>query len=384
MTPSPPAIELDPAIEKKLLGWLLVVLLIVAGMAAAAIQNNSRQAQSAAWVNHTHAFILETDAILSSLHAAETAHRTFLLTGDDATKTAATDAFREVNEHLNVAQKLCFENPPQLQRLDRIATLLQRQVDWNKQALQLRAQNPAAAAGIFTNAATRANMTDIEKEIAAAKSDENALLHEREQTLQKHTRRTEQILYTGAAINVVLLGFAFYVARRDLTLRRRAAAALTAANETLEQKVQARTAELASANDKLQVENLEQKWGQAALQRLVGHHELILNSIREAILVISRTGKIISANPAAADLASRETRQLSGRSITDLITQTPGQNGPWENHFLATAVKAGKTIPHQNAFLKKPDGFTISVRVSCYPAHDHENLTGAVITIATS
>jgi PAS domain S-box-containing protein len=382
MTSKSSGIELDPAIERKLLAGLVVAVLLVAGMAAAAARNNARQAESAAWVEHTHAFILESDAIVSALNAAEAAQRTFLLTGDAGTKQAATEKFGGVAEHLTVAQKLAFENPTQLQRLDRVAALLQRQIDWNKQAVQLRAENPAAAAGVFTNSDTRANLTDIEKEIRAAKAEENNLLLTREQTLQKHTRRTEQILYAGAAFNLALLGMAFYLVRRDLNLRRAAAAALGAANESLEAKVKERTTELASANEKLQVENIEQKWGQAALQRLVGHHELIWNSIREAILVISRNGKVISANAAAADLALREARQLPGKSISELLTREKDAhaNG-WDTHFLAQSVKEGRPMPPTTAFLKKPDGGVLPVKVTCHPTRDQENLTGAVITI---
>ena len=286
MTPTSSGIELDPAIEKKLLGWLVFVLVIVALMAGAAIQNNSRQAESAAWVNHTHAFILETDAILSSLHAAEAAQRTFLLTGDVATKQRTLERFAEMDEHLKVATKLAFENSNQQKRLEGLSVLLQKQIDFNKQAAQLRGQDPPAGAGVFTNALARANVVAIEREIAAGKAEENRLLHEREQKLQRHTARTEQILYAGAVLNLILLCLAFYVVRMDLNLRRQATA-------ILETKVKERTAELAAANDKLQIENMEQKWGQAALSRVVRHHELILNSIREAIFVISRNGRII-------------------------------------------------------------------------------------------
>lgn len=382
MTPKKADIDLDPAIEKKLLAGLIVAVLIVAGMAAAAVQNNLLQAESAAWVNHTHAFILENDAIVSALNAAEAAQRTFLLTGDADTKQAASKKFGAVAEHLTVSQKLAFENPTQLQRLDRIASLLQRQIDWNKQAVQLRAENPAAAAGIFTNAQARANFIDIEKEIRDAKAEENDLLLKREQTLQKHTRRTEAILYSGAIFNLTLLGLAFYLVHRELKVRRAAAAALRAANESLEIKVKERTAELASANEKLQVENIEQKWGQAALQRLVGHHELIWNSIREAIFVISRTGKVISANAAAADLSLREPRQLPGKSISELIVRDKDAhaNG-WEGHFLAQPVKEGRALPPTAAYLKKPDGTIAPIKVTCHPTRDQENLTGAVITI---
>jgi PAS domain S-box-containing protein len=367
------AFDLDPAIEKKLLGFLFVGLLVVALMAAAAIRNNGRQAQSAAWVNHTHAFILETDAILSSLHAAEAAQRTFLLTGDEGMKQAAADNFAGVAEHLNVATKLAFENPEQIDRLAAVSSLLQRRIDTNKDALRMLASGASQAAGLFTNAQARANLAEIEKQIFASRAVENQLLHEREQTLQRHTRRTEQILYAGGALNVLLLGLAFYVVQLDLKLRRNATA-------ILETKVRERTAELNEANDKLQMENIEQRWGQAALQRIVSHHELVMNSIQEGIVVISRNGHIISANPAAADLARREVKQLAGKSIATLLLNGSGAV-KWDDHFLAGAVKAGQPLPAKEARIKQPDGAEIAVLVACHPARDRENLTGAVITI---
>lgn len=368
------AFDLDPAIEKKLLGALLIAMLVVAFMAGAAIQNNSRQAQSAAWVNHTHAFILETDAILSSLHAGEAAQRTYLLTGDAGMKQTAADNFAAVAEHLDVATKLAFENDDQLDRLGAISALLQKRIDANKEALRLMAKGSAEAASLFTNAQSQAVLRDIERQVFASRTAENRLLHEREQTLQRHTQRTEDILWAGGALNVLLLAFGFVVVRIDVKLRRNATA-------MLEDKVRERTAELAVANEKLQMENIEQKWGQAALQRIVNHHELILNSIQEGIFIISRNGHIISANPAAADLARKEARQLAGKSIASILLNGEDAPRPWEKHFLAEPVKDGKPVASKLGRLKQADGALVPVQIACHPTRDRENLTGAVITI---
>jgi PAS domain S-box-containing protein len=368
------AFDLDPAIEKKLLGALVIAVIIVAFMGGAVIQNNSRQAQSAAWVNHTHAFILETDAILSSLHAAEAAQRTYLLTGDEGMKQAAAENFAGVSEHLNIATKLAFENEDQLDRLGAISALLQTRIDVNKEALRLLAKSSAEAAGLFTNAQATANLRDIERQVFASRAAENRLLHERETTSRHYTQRTEDILWAGGALNVLLLSFAFYVVRIDLRLRRDATA-------ILETKVRERTAELNSANNILEMENIEQKWGQAALQRIVNHHELVLNSIQEGIFVISRNGHIISANPAAANLARKEARQLAGKSIASLLFNGEDTPRPWDKHFLAEPVKAGKPMPLKEGRLKQADGSIVSVQIACHPTRDRENLTGAVITV---
>jgi PAS domain S-box-containing protein len=374
--------DLGLAIEKKLLAWLAVALLIVAVMAGAAIQNNNRQAESAAWVAQTHAFILENNAILSSLHAAEAAQRTYILTGDDATRQLSLTRFAEVDEHLQIASRLALENPAQRQRLATLTGLLQKQIDANKESARLRALDPARAAEIFTNATTRANLVEIQRQIAAGKAAEDALLHERDQKLTRHTTRTKQILALGGALNVVLLGFAFYVVRLDLNLRRRAAAALQAANESLEVKVRERTAELADSNEKLQIENLEQQWGQAALRRLVRHHELLFNSIREAIFVISRNGHIISSNAAAATLTGLEGPQLAGKSIATILFQALDAPPDWEKHILHASVKLGAPMETTRAYLRNQGGAPILVRVACHPTRDQENLTGAVITVS--
>jgi PAS domain S-box-containing protein len=255
-----------------------------------------------------------------------------------------------------------------------ISALLQKQIDANKDAIRARAQSPAVAAGLLTNATLRANLASIQREIGASRSAENSLLLEREQTLQRHTRRTEQILYAGGALNLILLALAFYVVRLDISLRRQATA-------ILEQRVRERTAELGEANEKLQLENIEQKWGQASLQRIVSHHELVLNSIQEGILVISRNGHIISANPAAADLVRREAKQLAGKSIITVL-QNGADSKTWDQHFLSAPVKEGRSLPSTVAHLKQPDGGTIAVEIACHPTRDRENLTGAVITIS--
>jgi PAS domain S-box-containing protein len=115
---------------------------------------------------------------------------------------------------------------------------------------------------------------------------------------------------------------------------------------------------------------------------LVGHHELVLNSIRDAILVISKTGKIISSNAAAIELAELKAGKLPGRSLGELILEHKTSGiVKWAAHFLSEPVKKGETTERIAAFLKKPNGTVVPVRVSCFPTRDHESLTGAVVTI---
>lgn len=365
------AVTPDPAIEKKILGWLVISLAIVALLIVAAVQNNARHTEGLTFVNHTRAFVQQTDAILSSLRAAESAQRAYLITADDATKKIAAESFAVVEGHLKTATTLAFENPDQLDRLGAIAAVLQKRIDLNKEAARLMARGMP----LFTTPEARADLRDLEQRVAANRNLENRILLQHEQTLFRHTRRTEQILYAGAGLVVLLLSLAFSAVRRDLKTRRNAAA-------LAEERLRERAAEMDAVEEKLQLENIEKKWGQAALERVVSHHELVLNSMSEGVFIVSKNGQIVAANPAAADLTRREVRQLAGKSIGSVLLNSDRLPYPWENHFLRTPLKNGRPIPRSLATVKQADGSLIDVKMACHPTRDRENLTGAVITVA--
>jgi PAS domain S-box-containing protein len=134
----------------------------------------------------------------------------------------------------------------------------------------------------------------------------------------------------------------------------------------------------------LEVENIEQKWGHAALQRIVDHHELVLNSMQEGIFIVSKNGRIISANPAAANLARREAKQLAGKSIGAVLLDDDRLPYPWEKHFLRSPIKNGRPIPLKPATIKQADGSLLNVQMACHPTRAQENLTGAVITVTSN
>jgi PAS domain S-box-containing protein len=314
--------------------------------------------------------------MLSCLHAAESAQRTHFLTSDDLSKKAAADNFGWVEKHLKTATTIAFETPEQLDRLGRISLLLQKRLELNKEAARLSGgQGPVQAAKLFTTVEARADLRELERLVASNRTIESRVAQKREETLQRHTRRTEQILCAGAGLTLVLLGVAFYVVRLDMKARRAAAA-------NLEAKVQEKTDELGELNERLQIEDIEQQWGQAALDRIVGHHELVLNSVHDGVFVISKHGHIVSANPAAADLTRREAKQLVGKMINSVLLDEDRLPFPWEKHFLRSPIKNGCPVPSKAAAVKQADGSLVDVRMACYPTRDRQNLTGAVVTIA--
>jgi len=73
---------------------------------------------------------------------------------------------------------------------------------------------------------------------------------------------------------------------------------------------------------------------------------------------------------------------LPGLSISEFVTEEKTQGtGNWKGHFLREPILKGETRERVSAFLKKPDGTSLPVRVSVYPTRDSDSLCGAVVTI---
>lgn len=110
---------------------------------------------------------------------------------------------------------------------------------------------------------------------------------------------------------------------------------LSSARDTLEHRVQVRTADLAAANRRLNEEIAERKRTQAALQEALEHASRNLHSLEnsekrfrsvvetasDAILYIDTTGKIVFCNKASCRIFGYENCEIVGQPLTRLMPE---------------------------------------------------------------
>lgn len=363
-------------IEQRMMALFGVVAALLILVAAVALKNVKRTEVSSDWVNSTHAVILESVAIETALHTAESNLRSYVLSGDARDQAAYREAFSEMVEHLDVAKSMTKADPRQQERIRELDTLVRKRVEFSRNVVTtLQEQGFEAAKQLIQGDAADHTLADIKRLVGKLKDEEAELLQGRDRENYLSAQSTRWTVYVAAVLNVAIIGLIFWLIRHDLKARRLAADAMRMANEQLEEKVTARTEELIKVNDTLTLENLERKWSQSILERQFRHFEQILHSIGDAIFVISRTGRIIRVNPPATKKTGLQVKELIGEPLSSVLVTT---ENPEVSPFI-TALKEGRDLVGVSASIRSRSGEAIKVMARAFPVRDNDKVVGSVV-----
>ena len=372
----------DKTIHRVLIFFLLIAAVLVV-VAVQAVRNIGRSVAASDWVNHTHAVILETEAIRSALAMGDGALHTYVLTGDARDLAACRDALANVADHLEIAKALTRQEPAQNEQVTQIELLVSQRAGFVQGILAARqAGNTEAVRTMLAADASGAAIRDTQRKIDKLKSDELALLTERDTASYMQAQTTRWTVWTGVALDVLLLAGVAWIIRDDLAARRRAAAALQEANEQLEARVLERTAELAAANDRLHGENLERQWANQALEHQVRYNRLIIDSINDLVLVLTKALNISRVNPAVVRLTGWESTDLINQPLSRVVRLAAfdGADAPLFDP-VAQALNDGRDLREQAAFVEDKRGRRTAVRFSLFPLRDRDKVVGGVVTL---
>jgi CHASE3 domain sensor protein len=377
---------MNEKIERRVFGLFVLMVAVLVYIALSAVRNMQETKKSSDWVNKTQEVINQANAILSSLHAGDSAVRTYLLTGDPRDQGAYRSAYGEMIKHIAVAKALTSngeEKDLQYRQIVELESLISDRIDFTRSVVQAREKDGLdAARQIMTGHPEADDMPRIRRVILNINAHEHSLLKARDQEAHLNAQAERTTVYTGAAANFVLLFVAAWLMRDDLAARRRAARALEDANAQLETKVSERTAELTKANTILKQENLERKWSNQSIEHQLRYNQLIINSVVELVFVISKALNISRINPAVSQNTHWEPQDIVAQSL-DRILQLdaePAAGSPPQNP-ITFAMGQDREIQDHDALLLTKSGQTAPVRYSMFPLHDQDKVVGAVVTV---
>ena len=372
-------------IERRVFGFFIVMLAILVYVAATAVRNIQRSIKSEAWVNKTHDVMIHASEIVSYLHAGDAALRTFMITGDNRDQASYRNAYStmlERQDELKALTRSGEEDRELHQKVLDLDNLISNRVEIARSVARAREQEGLEGVRkLYVSSPDVESIGKIERYVAALNGEERGLLSQRDVDEYTQALTTKWTVYSGVAVNFVLLAFVFGLMRDDLHARRLAAKALEDANAQLETKVQERTAELVKANHALKQENLERRWSYQALDHQGRYNQLIINSIAEMVFVISRALNVSRINPAVVHQTDWQAQDLIAQSIQRVLQLPTEAGGASEQNPLSQAMRDGREIQDRPAILTTRSGRTIPVRFSLVPLHDQDKVVGGVVTV---
>jgi PAS domain S-box-containing protein len=360
-----------------------VMLLVLGVVAVVAVTTIRRSVATSDWVNHTHAVMLETDAIVSSLHAGEAGLRNYLLTMDKRDQAAYRTSYNEMVGHLEVAKALTRQEPESRERIRVIEDLVGKRVAFSRELVQaLEVQGKEAALEKLEADSGSILLAEIQRAAQKLTEEQQELLRQRDKASYLQAQATRWTVWAGLGLNFLLLVFLGWMIRDDIDARRRAASALEQANAILEQKVLERTAELVKANEDLKAENLERQWSEQSLAHQLRYSDLIINLIDDHIFVISKALNIIRVNPAVVHTTGYDLPEILLNPMIKIldIPELPAGEAPTEITFVQ-AVKEGREVQGRTGSVLCKNGTIIPMRFNMVPLRDQNKVVGGVMTV---
>lgn len=255
--------------EQKLVLAFGVLLVLLLANAVLSYRGTRTLLDASARAVHTHEVLAELKDTLVTMTDAETGQRGFLLTGEAAYLKPYEAAIARLEEHLAHLKQLTADNPEQQRRVARLEERIAVRLAILKKGLSLRRERGFEAARQWTTTGGgREAMDQVRAIIEAMESEERGHLSHDTQELRRSGHEALMRLAIETLLSLVLAGLVYYLTRRDLRERERAASALQAAHDALERRVEERTEEIAQANATLSAEVFERRQAEQSLTAL--------------------------------------------------------------------------------------------------------------------
>jgi CHASE3 domain sensor protein len=377
-----PAVK-DPTVRRVLAFFLLISAVLVV-VAAQAVRNINRSVASSDWVNHTHAVILEAEALRAALYVGDAALHAYAQTGDARDLAACRDSLANITDHWEIIQALTRQEP-QNEEVSRIGALIKSRAEYCQKIMTAQQGGNSELVRTLLVADGAGASREVQRGIDKLKNEELTLLTERDTASYRQAQTTRWTVWTGVALDVFLLGGVAWLIRDDLAARRRAAVALQEANAQLEARVQARTAELETANGRLAAENLERQWANQALEHQVRYNQLIVDSINDPVLVLTKAMNISRVNSAVVHLTGLELPALINQPLSRVVRLVPPSGSETAlTDPIAQALKDGRDLRDQAALVEDKRGRLTPARFTVFPLRDRDKVVGGIVTLQIS
>ena len=180
-----------------------------------------------------------------------------------------------------------------------------------------------------------------------------------------HIQGEQSVLWVVDMAPLVLaLTFRMAGAREDKLAR---------VNQSLEEKIDERTAELEKSNKALEIENEERKRAQKEIMRQKEYFQALVDNSPVAVVLLDNEEKITTCNPAFENLYGYTCAEIVGKDIDTLIT-----TGETRKEAADLTQQAMNDPVHKITKRRRKDGSLVDVELFGVPVFVENERTGAL------
>jgi signal transduction histidine kinase len=232
----------------------------------------------------TRDVLIKLDDTLTNSVDIDTAVMGFIITGSQSYLEPISRADKSIAGDMAELDSLTAADGQQDAEFENLKRLVEQKSQTTRDLIELRrTTNFETAVAQLPVARSQTVSSDFRGAIERLKSREMELLGEHEDAVDESMSRTILILIISSLAGIAALVFANYIVMLENHRRRRAETALIRANEELEQKVEARTKQLQSANENL-LESAAERETLLANEKAARREAEIANRLRDEFM----------------------------------------------------------------------------------------------------
>jgi PAS domain S-box-containing protein len=286
--------------QRRVQAGFAVLLTCLIAMAAVSYPMLVRLRKDAAGVEHSHRVIATLRLLISSATDAETGERGYIITGKEEFLEPYHSGLQAVNHALSEVRRLTTDNPEQQRRLDVLEPIVAERLAVLKEGIERRDQAFSSAQAFISSGAGKLLHDRIRQAVAEMEASEEALLAKREGIEQRAAVVAKIVIVGGGALAVLIVAVALWMIGEAFTASRSAETALEESRDQLEVRVNARTSELRTSE-----------------QRIAG----IISSAMDAVITVDEGQRIVLFNPTAEKLFGCNATEALGHPLERFIPQ---------------------------------------------------------------
>ncbi|HEY4157593.1 MAG TPA: methyl-accepting chemotaxis protein [Polyangiaceae bacterium] len=190
-----------------------VAMLVLVGMIA--YRETDSLMENDRMVTHTHTVLEQLTLLLSAMQDAETAHRGFLVMGEDTYLEPYQSALAHIGPILSTLRGLTSDNDRQQRRLDQADALIQSKLGVIKHSIELRRTEGMLSARTELTEGKQV-MDDFRRVVQAMEQEEHDLLKQRSSAAESGAKAAQFGIAAASLFALLFVGLAGWTITRSL------------------------------------------------------------------------------------------------------------------------------------------------------------------------